>query len=91
MVVTDEMLLMTKRFVLEALNIPDLVPEEIGDDEPLFGEALGLDSIDALTLVVAIKKDYGVQVPDAGTSRKHFESIRTLAAFLASAGDEAPA
>ena len=91
MVVTDERLTETKRFLVEVLNLPDITPEEIGDDEPLFGEALGLDSIDALTLVVAIKKDYGIAVPDAATSRRHFESIRTLAEFIGSAPDAPPA
>ena len=91
MVLTDENLLEAKRFLIEALNIPDIPAEEIEDDEPLFGETLGLDSIDALSLVVAIKKDYGLQIPDAEASRQHFESIRTLAEFLASANDEPPA
>ena len=81
MVVTDERLLEAKRFLIEALNIPDLTAEEIEDDEPLFGETLGLDSIDALSLVVAIKKDYGIQFPDAEARLPQMrERFRAMAA-----------
>jgi acyl carrier protein len=91
MAITREQLDEVKRFLVGALEIPDIEPEEIEDDEPLFGDHLGLDSIDALTLVVALKREYGVQVPDAATSRAHFESIRTLAEFLESASGDGPA
>ena len=82
------MVLETKQFLIEALRIPDMGPEDFGDDEPLFGDGLGLDSIDALTLVVAIDKKYGIRVPDAAVSRKHFESVETLATYLESAIEE---
>ena len=72
----------TKAFLIEALRIPDMTPEDIADDEPLFGEGLGLDSIDVLTLVVAIQKKYGIKVPDASESRPHFENVRTLSDFI---------
>jgi len=79
-----KMLVETKSFLIEALRVPDMKPEDLADDEPLFAEGLGLDSIDALTLVVAIDKKYGIRVPDAAVSRKHFESVETLATFLES-------
>ena len=80
----QKMLDETKQFLIEALKVPDMEPDDLGNDEPLFGEGLGLDSIDALTLVVAIDKRYGVRVPDAAVSRKHFENVETLATFLES-------
>ena len=51
-----------KTLIIESLNLEEITPEEIGDDEPLFGEGLGLDSIDALELGMAIKKKYNVTV-----------------------------
>ncbi len=80
----QKMLDETKQFLIDALKVPDMEPADLSNDEPLFGEGLGLDSIDALTLVVAIDKKYGVRVPDAAVSRQHFESVETLAAFLES-------
>ena len=80
----QKMLTETKKFLIEALRVPDMEPDDLQNDEPLFGEGLGLDSIDALTLVVAIDKKYGVRVPDAAISRKYFENVETLATFLES-------
>lgn len=74
----------TKAFLIESLRIPDLAPADLEDDLPLFGEGLELDSIDALSLVVAIKKKYGIEIPDAEAGRKHFESVRTLSQLLSS-------
>jgi acyl carrier protein len=57
--------------------------DEIDSDAPLFGEGLGLDSIDALQLVVAMEKEFGVVVPDAATGTKVFASVRAMAAYIA--------
>jgi len=84
----QKMLDETKQFLIEALKVPDMEPGDLANDEQLFGDGLGLDSIDALTLVVAIDKKYGVRVPDAAVSRKHFETVETLATFLESVKKE---
>ena len=72
-----------KHILIEELNLEDITAEDIGDEEPLFGEGLGLDSIDALQLVVAMEKIYGVVVPDAATGTKVFQSVRTMAEYIA--------
>jgi acyl carrier protein len=57
-------------------------PDEIDTDAPLFGEGLGLDSIDALQLVVTMEKQFGVIVPDAATGTTVFASVRSMAAYI---------
>ncbi|MFN4343030.1 MAG: phosphopantetheine-binding protein [Azonexus sp.] len=73
-----------KAFIIDAMNLEDMAPDDIGDDMPLFAdEGLGLDSIDALELVLGLKKRYGLTI-EAGdeTARQHLRSIRTLAALI---------
>ncbi|MGY6269638.1 phosphopantetheine-binding protein [Achromobacter denitrificans] len=74
-----------KALVIETLNLEDIAPEDIGRDEPLFGDGLGLDSVDALELGLALQKRYGIRI-DAETRhmREHFASIASLAEFIAS-------
>jgi len=74
-----------KEVLISALDLEDVTPADIKDDEPLFGTGLGLDSIDALELGIAIKENFGVtfSVVNAET-RKHFESINALAAYIQS-------
>jgi acyl carrier protein len=72
-----------KRLIVETLMVEDVVPEEIDGDSALFGEGLGLDSIDALELALAISKKYGVRIKaDDERNREIFRSVRTLAAFI---------
>ena len=71
-----------KEVIIRALRLEDSRPEDIMDSEPLFGEGLGLDSIDALELVVAIEKEYKVEIADAEVGRRAFASINALAAFI---------
>jgi acyl carrier protein len=73
-----------KRTIVEALMLEDVDPMSIVDDAPLFGEGLGLDSIDALELAIAIDKRYGVKI-EAGDERNReiFRSVATLAAHIA--------
>lgn len=72
-----------KQLVVTALRMEDFDSEEIGDDEPLFGdEGLGLDSVDALELVVHIEQQYGIQIEDEEVGRKAFASITALAEFI---------
>jgi len=72
-----------KTLVIETLNLEDISSDEIDPEAPLFNEGLGLDSIDALELGVAIKKRYNITLEsDDESVRKHFQSIRSLAAFI---------
>ena len=71
-----------KQLVVEALKLDDVRPEEIDDAAPLFGEGLGLDSIDALELAVALERRYKVPIPDEEVGKRAFRSIEALAAFL---------
>lgn len=73
-----------KELLISALQLEDLCPEDIGVDQILFVEGLGLDSIDALELGLALQKRYGVSMAaDATETRRHFASIRALAEFVA--------
>ncbi|MEX2336684.1 MAG: phosphopantetheine-binding protein [Fulvivirga sp.] len=71
-----------KTAIIEALNLEEVQPEDIGDDEALFGGGLGLDSIDALELIVLLEKNYGLKIENPEDGRKIFESINTIAAFI---------
>ncbi|MBU2974573.1 phosphopantetheine-binding protein [Zobellia sp. B3R18] len=72
-----------KKKIIEQLNLEDVSVDEIANDDPLFGEGLGLDSIDALELIVMLDKDYGIRLADPKEGRKIFESINTMAAYIA--------
>lgn len=71
-----------KKEIIEVLNLEDIKPEDIDLDAPLFGEGLGLDSIDALELIVLLEKNYGIKIEDPKEGRKIFTSIRTMADFI---------
>jgi acyl carrier protein len=75
-----------KELIIRTLRLEDVGPEDIVASEPLFGEGLGLDSIDALELVVAIEREYQVEIPDAEVGRRAFASINALAAFVLEKG-----
>ena len=72
-----------KRKIIESLKLQDITPEQIDDDAPLFGTGLGLDSIDALELVVLLEKEYGIVIKDIEEGRPAFRSVKTLAEFIA--------
>jgi len=71
-----------KRLIIDALALEDIRPEDIADDAPLFGEGLGLDSIDALELVLGIEQEFGVKVADEEVGVKAFSSVDSLADFI---------
>jgi len=75
-----------KQMIIEVLQLEDITPADIDTDAPLFVEGLGLDSIDALELGVAIHKRYGITLSaDSEETRRHFSSVRALSALIASA------
>lgn len=78
----SELKLELKEKIIEQLNLEDVAIEEIADTDPLFGEGLGLDSIDALELIVMLDKDYGIKLADPKEGKKIFESIETMAAYI---------
>ena len=81
-----------KDLIISALSLEDVRPQDIATDAPLFVEGLGLDSIDALELGVALQKRYGVTMSaDAAETRKHFGSVAALALFVAAARTDAAA
>jgi len=72
-----------KELIITSLNLEDMTPEQIADDAPLFQEGLGLDSIDALELAVAIERKFKVTIPDEQVGKKAFSSVSALAAYVA--------
>ena len=71
-----------KEKIIEILNLEDISITDIDDDEALFGDGLGLDSIDALELIVMLDKDYGVQLTDPKEGKEIFKSISVLATYI---------
>ncbi|MCX5915914.1 MAG: phosphopantetheine-binding protein [Deltaproteobacteria bacterium] len=78
----EDLVLELKKLIINTLKLEDITPEDIEDEAPLFGEGLGLDSIDALELVVALEKTYNVFIPDSEVGKKVFRSVNTLAEFV---------
>lgn len=78
-----ELKLELKEKIIEQLNLEDISVDDIADKDPLFGEGLGLDSIDALELIVMLDKDYGIKLADPKEGRKIFESVETMANYIA--------
>ena len=71
-----------KNKIIEELNLGHLNVQDISDSDPLFREGLGLDSIDALELIVMLDKDYGIKLNDPTEARKVFQSIENLASYI---------
>ena len=71
-----------KELLIERLKFEDMTPDDIADDEPLFAGGLGLDSIDALEIVVMLESEFGIKVKNENSAREHFRSIATLADYV---------
>ena len=79
---TIDLIQKIKGLIIQRLKLLDMTPEMIETDAPLFGEGLGLDSIDALELVLGLEKEFGVIIPDAEVGRKVFQSVKTMAQYV---------
>jgi len=78
----DKLIEQLKVQLIKQLNLEDMEPDDIDPDEPLFGEGLGLDSIDALELIVLLEKEYGIKIENPKDGQKVFFSVRTMAEFI---------
>lgn len=79
---TEELKLQLKKQIIEFLNLLSVKPEDIKDDEPLFGEGLGLDSIDSIELIVLLGREYGIDIKDPKEGRKILTNINTMVAYI---------
>lgn len=78
----EALILELKKEIIEVLNLEGVKPEDIAVDAPLFGEGLGLDSIDALELIVLMEKNYGIKLANANEGREIFQSIQVMADYI---------
>lgn len=78
----DKLMSDLKAQIIAQLNLQDIRPEDIGDDQPLFVEGLGLDSIDALELIVLLQQNYKIKLSNADEGPKVFRSVRTMAEYI---------
>jgi acyl carrier protein len=78
----EDLIAKLKEQVIEQLNLEDIDPDDIDAKEPLFGDGLGLDSIDALELIVLLEREYGIKIEDPSEGKKIFTSIETMANFI---------
>lgn len=78
----EDLIKKLKLEIIEQLNLEDMEPDDIDAKEPLFGEGLGLDSIDALELIVLLEKEYGIKIQNPKDGQKIFFSLETMAKFI---------
>lgn len=78
----EELKLELKEKIIDALNLADLTPADIQDDAPIFMEGLGLDSIDALELMLLMEKNYGIRLANPTEGKQVFKSINTMAEYI---------
>ena len=78
----EELILELKKQIIEVLNLEEMQPEDIDAEAPLFGEGLGLDSIDALELIVMMEKQYGIKLKDPKEGKEIFKSAATMAEYI---------
>jgi acyl carrier protein len=78
----DELILELKQEIIRVLNLEGMTPDGISSDDELFGQGLGLDSIDALELIVLLEKNYGIKLKDPNQGKEIFKSVRVMAEFI---------
>ena len=78
----EQLMANLKQQIIEALNLKHLKPEDIGDDQPLFVEGLGLDSIDALELIVLLQQHYNIKLENPQDGPQIFKSVRSIANYI---------
>lgn len=78
----DELIRELKDEIIEALNLEEMTADDIDENEPLFGEGLGLDSIDALELIVLLEKKYGIKLADPAEGKKIFTNVAAIADYV---------
>lgn len=80
----EQLINQLKEQLIEALNLEDLTPTDIDPDAPLFGDGLGLDSIDALEIILILDKNYGIKIknPSESEAKEIFKSVRSLAEYI---------
>ena len=81
--IMEEVIVGLKEQIIDALNLEEITPEDIDNEAPLFGEGLGLDSIDALELIVILDKFYGIKLANPAEGKAIFKNINTIADYIA--------
>ena len=79
----EELIKTLKLQIIEALNLEGMTPDQIDDNAPLFGDGLGLDSIDVLELIVLIEKNYGIRLTSPAEGKAVFQSVAVMADYIA--------
>lgn len=80
--VEEELKIKLKEQIIEYLNLIDFTPEMIKDDQPLFGDALGLDSIDSLELIILLEREYGIKINSTQEGRKILVSVNSMTDYI---------
>ena len=78
----EDLIVKLKQQLIDELNLEEMTPADIDTDAPLFGEGLGLDSIDALEIMLILERSYGIKIQNPSEGKEIFYSIRTLAAYI---------
>lgn len=78
----DELILELKKEIIDVLNLEEVTPVDIDENAPLFGEGLGLDSIDALELIVLMERNYGIRLQDPAQGKEIFRSVAVMADYI---------
>lgn len=79
----NELIQTLKEQIIDALNLEEITPDDIDNNEPLFGEGLGLDSIDALELIVILDRHYGIKLANPAEGKAIFKSVSSIADYVA--------
>ena len=79
----NELIQTLKEQIIDALNLEEITPEDIDNNEPLFGAGLGLDSIDALELIVILDRYYGIKLANPAAGKEIFKSVSSIADYVA--------